>query len=508
MANTHLVTGYSGQVHVTSADQGVFNATLFGSGEFVFGKGNRLAASVISNNLIRVLDGDIYMQGRHIRINEGTYVDLAIENGTQGLMRNDLIVARYTRNAATAVEEVNLMVIKGTAVANSPVDPAYTSGNIIEDHAVLNDMPLYRVPIDGLAVGELVPLFSTFEQTILEIYAAVVNNKTAGDNALSAHTKSRSNPHGVTAAQVGTYTVEQIEAKLGYNRAETLSSLSKSIFGLASDAVPDAVFEFLGKYNQHWWRTRSESGQWTISKGELFNKEVQYWNGESGSESTTVQCGTSVVLDENNKLKLSGTIQTLTINPTVASVNQLRDKYFIGGIYDYSGNVYYSPGNSAWMERESTGGVYDERYYLPVQLVQAYYATSGEINYVHSTNRNAYPDSSTVSGITYWYLGIPFDNAVKAPKCASGAYVGSGTYGSGSPNKVQLDFTPRFAIVLPAECEKSTYGSFTSLFWVEGQTKFGNITISANGNVLSWYGSAAANQLNESGKKYLYYVCG
>lgn len=161
MANLHLVTGYKGEAHITAADHGSFNAAIFGVGQYVLERGSEFSASVITNNSIRVSDGDILMQGRHIRLAENTYVDLAIDNGTQGYKRNDLIVARYTKNAGTGVEECNLVVIKGTDVKDSPVDPAYTTGDILSDNCTQNDMPLWRVPIDGLTVGTLVPLFST-----------------------------------------------------------------------------------------------------------------------------------------------------------------------------------------------------------------------------------------------------------------------------------------------------------------------------------------------------------
>ncbi len=163
MSNLHIVTGYRGEPHVTSEDHGALNAAIFGNGEFVLKNGNQLSASVISNNQVRVLDGCIMMQGRHIRLDEGNYVDLAIENGTQGTYRNDLIVARYTKDATSGVEDCNLVVIKGTAVSNNPADPSYTSGNIITDHALRNDMLLYRVPLVGLNVQELVPLFSVID---------------------------------------------------------------------------------------------------------------------------------------------------------------------------------------------------------------------------------------------------------------------------------------------------------------------------------------------------------
>ena len=158
MGNMHLVTGYAGQEHITASDQGAFNAALIGRDQFVLDVGNALEAQVISNNQIRILDGDLMMQGRFVRLDPGTYVDLAIENGAQGVKRNDLIVARYTKNTVTGVEAVDLVVIKGTAVESNPADPAHTEGDITNGAAV-HDFPLWRIPLDGLNVGEPVALF-------------------------------------------------------------------------------------------------------------------------------------------------------------------------------------------------------------------------------------------------------------------------------------------------------------------------------------------------------------
>lgn len=160
MANMHLVTGYAGQAHVTAADQGSLNVALFGEESYVLNRGSKLAATVISNNGITIADGDIMMQGRHARIEEDTTVSLAIENGTQGNFRNDLIVARYTKNASTGVEDVNLVVIKGTPATSGQTDPAYTVGDIINDHVAQADMPLYRVKLNGLTIEAVEPLFT------------------------------------------------------------------------------------------------------------------------------------------------------------------------------------------------------------------------------------------------------------------------------------------------------------------------------------------------------------
>lgn len=160
MANMHLVTGYAGAAHITAADQASMYAALFGTGEYVLDRGNKLSASVVTNNQIRVLDGDLLMQGRHVRLSSGNYVDLTIENGAQGYNRNDLIVARYTRSASTGTEECNLIVIKGTATTGTASDPAHTDGDLLGGNDATADMPLYRVPLSGLTVGNLEPLFS------------------------------------------------------------------------------------------------------------------------------------------------------------------------------------------------------------------------------------------------------------------------------------------------------------------------------------------------------------
>lgn len=177
MANMHLITGYAGTEHVTSEDHAVFHSTFLGNGQFVFDRGSKLAATVVSNNQIRIADGDIYMQGRHIRIDSDTYVDLDVANGAQGYVRNDLIVVRYTKNAATGIEEANLVVIQGTASTSSASDPEYTTGNILDGGVLQNDMPLYRLTINGLNVDTPVALFTlrnaNFEDKMLILQKAI-----------------------------------------------------------------------------------------------------------------------------------------------------------------------------------------------------------------------------------------------------------------------------------------------------------------------------------------------
>ncbi len=175
MGNLHLVTGYSGEAHVASSDQGSLFEALIRSGQFVMDAGAKFSASIVSNNQIRVNDGELMMQGRHVKLTPGSYVDLAIENGTQGYLRADLIVARYTRNAATGVEECNLVVISGAPAGSNPSDPEYTTGDLNAEGALQHDFPLYRVSISGLVLEGLTALFAP-EKSVFDYMKHELNN--------------------------------------------------------------------------------------------------------------------------------------------------------------------------------------------------------------------------------------------------------------------------------------------------------------------------------------------
>lgn len=159
MDNVHLVTGYAGKTHVTSADHGAFWAAIIGDGEYILNRGSKFAATKVSNNLVRIADGEALVQGRHVRVEPGITVDLTVENGTVGTQRRDLIVLRYTKSASTGVEDANLVVLRGDPVASNPADPAYTAGSIL-DGDVTHDFPLYRVKLNATEIEAVEPLFA------------------------------------------------------------------------------------------------------------------------------------------------------------------------------------------------------------------------------------------------------------------------------------------------------------------------------------------------------------
>lgn len=167
----HLITGYAGIEHIKSADQGSYNAAFFGSGQNVLDIGNQLKANIISNSTVRILDGDILMKGRHIRV-EG-FEDLTIETGSAGTSRIDLIVMTYNKDTNTGIETAYLEVIKGNETTGTASEPSYIEGDILGG-ANKNQMPLYAVRINGVSLASVTKKFGTLLsfQDMAEYYAA------------------------------------------------------------------------------------------------------------------------------------------------------------------------------------------------------------------------------------------------------------------------------------------------------------------------------------------------
>lgn len=179
--STHLITGKAGYEHVKASDHGALHAAIMGGGEFVLEGGEQFACQVISNNKVRIFDGEALMQGRHIRIDRNTYEETTHDNGVQGYKRIDLVVLTYTKDEGTGVENVALEVIKGTPSENNPKVPSYVTGDILNNGELKNQMPLYKIPFDGLSIGEPVKMFETVPtmQTMKEEVNAKVDAKIA-----------------------------------------------------------------------------------------------------------------------------------------------------------------------------------------------------------------------------------------------------------------------------------------------------------------------------------------
>ena len=175
-----IITGYTGKPHVTSEQDRDVNIGVVGEGSYVLPTGMQLAAEVSSNNEIKIRDGVLMHQGCTASIKKNTYDSLTIINGSQGMKRIDLIVARYEKNQDNRTEGLDLKVIQGTPAESNPVVPEYTEGDIQAGDYVA-DMPMYQVIIDGLnitevkKVFEVAPSIDAMKKEIAELNSKIVS---------------------------------------------------------------------------------------------------------------------------------------------------------------------------------------------------------------------------------------------------------------------------------------------------------------------------------------------
>lgn len=175
-----IITGYTGSPHVTAEQDRDINIGIFGNESYVLQTGSQLTAEVSSNNEIKVRDGVIMHQGCAASIKKNTYDSLTITNGSQGMKRVDLIVARYSRDPSTNEESLTLKVIQGTPSENSPTVPGYTTGDI-QSGDLVADMPLYQVILNGLNITEVKKLFSV-QGSIAELSSNLTKTNTVLEN--------------------------------------------------------------------------------------------------------------------------------------------------------------------------------------------------------------------------------------------------------------------------------------------------------------------------------------
>ena len=154
-----IVSGRTGLPHVTSQQFRQMLEGIIGQGSYIITSGENLKPELSSNNLLKIRSGMMAHHGCISCVDIGTYDEVTLTNGSQGMKRIDLIVNRYTRNAETEVENCSWKVIQGKPVASNPAVPAYTSGNL-QNGDTVDECPVFEVHFDGINVTEVKSLLS------------------------------------------------------------------------------------------------------------------------------------------------------------------------------------------------------------------------------------------------------------------------------------------------------------------------------------------------------------
>lgn len=277
----NIITGYRAEPHITAQQDRNVNMGIFGSGTYIVDMGSKLAATVVSANEITIADGLLIAEGCTAEVERGTSESLEIANGSQGMLRTDLIVARYTKASGTGVEDMELAVITGTPAASNPADPSYNTGSIAAGDTLV-DFPIYKVSLNGISI-----------ETVTRIPSIVSVAKTSDVSAVSSALSTLSN------------TVTTLSNKIG-----------NTAMGTVATTVTAAIRELLTKIN-----TTNSNVTAVANRASALETKTA---GFSGTILLSVPNG------ETNYRRINSVSTYLVIVSTVAGVDAMKGMYIVG----------------------------------------------------------------------------------------------------------------------------------------------------------------------------------
>lgn len=321
--------------------------------------------------------------------------------------------------------------------------------------------------------------------------------------------------------QANTYDMERADKPLQQgtplNKATLLKDATAALYGLGTGAVPDDVLAELGKYKQYWWRRRVPKTTGYIEDLVVANGWLSKGSGNINyAKSISISSAGEITFQSEGAIPITGTFPATILDTPINSLKSQLPCYIkttAGGNFTSSTILYLSE-NTEITKGDYSGdsdyGIYMSNGYT----VTAKYVSNeaGSWQYVRSSDRSAYPDSGTSGGYEYEYLGIPFDNAVTAPKIETGSYVGTGTYNSASPNTLTFGFVPQLVFIFMSPSPRiAVAANGQSVFRSDTAetSSIGYTNVKWDGNSMSWYNRTNADeQLNKNGQTYHYIAIG
>lgn len=345
------------------------------------------------------------------------------------------------------------------------------------------------------------------------------------------------------------------------NKANLLKDTTAALFGLGTGAVPDDVLGWLGKYNEHWWSLfHDKSSEGYSETLTAITSQVNFFDEDSGAYSrhVTISYSKTIQIDQaTGAVSLvspaSYEMHTLGAEPGhedgfVNSLLAMAPVYITGLNGNTDSSIYLLPAGGTLKDYDFSRticrwGSYISSYYgwsstyflvpyaqngvngnsdaaMVAKKVSSSYwhISAGDTTYAHSTDRNAFPDSGTVDGILYAYLGRPFEKFPTMPQVETGTYVGTGEYGVSNKNTLTFNSVPKLILIQGT-------GSNASCGWILPGAGYGssfhavnNCTISkliaeVNDKTISWYpfkniSNGGWYQLNEKEVAYHYIALG
>lgn len=134
--------------HVYAENDAAIYQAIVGNADMLLNYGDCCRIDILGYNSIRVNSGLIAVQGHMGIVEIGDSEELILSNGTSGITRNDLVVARFTTTGNHGEDTFQLVVLKGNS---NGTDPTYTAEDL-NDGGKVREFPIARVTMTGLSI--------------------------------------------------------------------------------------------------------------------------------------------------------------------------------------------------------------------------------------------------------------------------------------------------------------------------------------------------------------------
>ena len=324
------------------------------------------------------------------------------------------------------------------------------------------------------------------------------------------------------------------------NLAGLMSASDKSKL----DAVDLDKIDSINILNSHIWKRRTIQMTINTSNAETKSFKVAHYavipggiyEGQTyGPYQAATQFNDTTIYyaDSYTSSVNSSDIVTFTLtNPTsvilTATAADATLLSVVKGKYWYTSSsasslIYYTPANAANAtftgptpyQQSTTLVEGDAIYSISAQTLTGVY-TVGPWKFVYSDSSTSYPHSGIVDGYEYIYYG-DLERRQTSPAFETGYYIGTGTVGENGKSSLTFSFVPRYVKIYYTVGEPER--TFTFINPLEGFSL--NFDVSAyfvywrcswDNETLTWWvdssEAAAADQANQSGRKYYYVAWG
>ena len=212
-----IITGKTGEPHVTSLDERVLNGSLLGRNTlYKLPWGDNFDISITGDLTARVGTGIGVFQGIEFMIEDP--IDLTFESLGPSVYRKDLIIVEYKKDSVSGLESVAVKVKKGEETqSGNPSAPALLQQNIWDGDGTVYQQTIATITMEDSKIFGYMPS------------GVIVTD------GYSSHIINKNNPHNVTKEQIGLELVDNTPDKDKKVKSAEISTKLKKPFKLAFD---------------------------------------------------------------------------------------------------------------------------------------------------------------------------------------------------------------------------------------------------------------------------------